>query len=256
MVDTRKKFPDIAFEHILVAPRKVLKPLDGPVRALAQAVGVRVVDKRLLEYRLDHVAQGVMYHPVAKGRGADQALLGVVHVKCSVGTGGVDFGLEVALQTKKFRLQPELKCGYLAFVPLTFARAVKCRQQIIEIRYLFKKAVMTPHGDSLIINKTRDFLKDLIPILARFPKHQRFFLGDRMQNILTDTLEMFIEAYYISGEAKKEKLKQANIYLEKLRQFNRICYEMGFYTSLKFQELGRRIDEIGRMNGGWLKSLS
>lgn len=96
----------------------------------------------------------------------------------------------------------------------------------------------------------------MIPVLARFPKHQRFFLGDRMQNVLTDTLELFIEAYYLSGETKKEKLKQANIHLEKLRQYCRLCYEMGYYTSLKYQELSRRIDEIGRMNGGWLKSLS
>lgn len=35
----------------------------------------------------------------------------------------------------------------------------------------------------------------------------------------------------------------------------RPVYELGLYHSLQYQEYARRVDEIGRMLGGWIKSL-
>lgn len=105
------------------------------------------------------------------------------------------------------------------------------------------------------MNKTFTLLKDLVPILARFPRQQRFLLGDRIQNTATDVLEICIEAYYSPAEEKLARLRRANIQLEKLRYFFRLCFELGYYNSLKYQDLARKVDEIGSMIGGWIKSL-
>ena len=40
------------------------------------------------------------------------------------------------------------------------------------------------------------FILWLIPTLARFPRSQKFLLGDRMQNTAIDILEALIEATY------------------------------------------------------------
>ena len=72
---------------------------------------------------------------------------------------------------------------------------------------------------------------------------------------LTGVLELFIEAYYISGSEKRNKLQKANVELEKLRYYVRLCYELGFYNSTKYHSVLEKIQEIGRMNGGWIKSL-
>ena len=53
----------------------LLRPVERLVRALARAVGIRVVDHARLKDRPDHAHQGVVHHPVAVGRGADLALL-------------------------------------------------------------------------------------------------------------------------------------------------------------------------------------
>lgn len=107
-----------------------------------------------------------------------------------------------------------------------------------------------------ILLKAYELLKYLIPVLKKFPRDQRFQLADRMQTLASEVLERLIEAYYLpAGARKKENLEQVNIKLEMLRYYIRLCYESGFYSSLKMQEINVHINEIGRMTGGWLKTL-
>lgn len=106
-----------------------------------------------------------------------------------------------------------------------------------------------------IIQKMYDLLKFTIPILNKFPRSQKFTLADRIQNQLSDLLDLYIEAYYLPSPQKKLLLAKANISLEKLRHYCRLCYDLGIFNSTKYQELAERLQEIGRMTGGWLKSL-
>ena len=106
-----------------------------------------------------------------------------------------------------------------------------------------------------IIQKAYDFLKEMIPTINRFPKHQRFLVGDKMQSLIIYILETFIEAYYLPQVEKKAKLLKANVELEKMRFFLRLGYDLGFYHSNRYKQLIEKVDELGRMTGGWLKSL-
>jgi hypothetical protein len=106
-----------------------------------------------------------------------------------------------------------------------------------------------------ILEKGYDLLKYYLPLIERFPKQQRFLLGDRIQILAMTILELLSEAYYLPSSNKKERLNEVNIKLEMLRYFNRLCYENGYYSSLKFKEVAERLLELGRMNGGWIKSL-
>ena len=58
-----------------------------------------------------------------------------------------------------------------------------------------------------------------------------------------------------SKAQKQEKLSQVNITLEKLRFYYRLGNELGVYKSGLHKEFAGRINEIGRMTGGWIKSL-
>lgn len=107
-----------------------------------------------------------------------------------------------------------------------------------------------------ILNKCYDLLKLTLEMTTNFPRKHKFLLGDRMQNLTSDLLECFIEAYYAPRNQKKALLQKANIQLEKLRYYFRLCYDMGLYNSKKYTFLIEKLTEIGRMNGGWLKSLN
>jgi len=98
-------------------------------------------------------------------------------------------------------------------------------------------------------------LKNTIPVLNKFPRSQKFVLGDRIQNQLSELLEIYIEAYYLSKHQKIPLLKQANIKLEILRHYFRLAYDLGLYKSTIYQSFAEKLHEIGKMTGGWLKSL-
>lgn len=105
-----------------------------------------------------------------------------------------------------------------------------------------------------IITKTYDLLKYIIPQLAKFPRDQKFILADRIENHLLDFLEEMIEAYY--SKEKLAILKKANFRLEKVRYLIRLAYDFQYFNLKRYELLCKEIDEIGRMVGGWRKSLS
>jgi hypothetical protein len=111
------------------------------------------------------------------------------------------------------------------------------------------------HSKDTVVAKAYDLLKICLPMLEGLPRSQKFTLGDRIQNHLSDLLEMLTEAYYIPPAEKRPILQKVNIRLDVLRHYFHLCYERGHYNSLKYKDYAQRIDEIGRMVGGWLKSL-
>jgi four helix bundle protein len=107
----------------------------------------------------------------------------------------------------------------------------------------------------IIIQKVYELLKAIIPVLNKFPRSQKFTIADRIQNQISDLLELYIEAYYQPSSTKLPLLTKANIILEKLRHYIRLCYDLGLIHSNKYQEFAEKLNEIGRMTGGWIKSL-
>jgi four helix bundle protein len=108
---------------------------------------------------------------------------------------------------------------------------------------------------ALILTKSYDLLKATIQMVGKFPRDQKFLLGDRMQQQAGDILENLIEAYYAPAEKKLALLHPVNIRLEKLRYYARLCFELGFYSSKKLEAYSEQLLEICRMTGGWIKSL-
>ena len=111
------------------------------------------------------------------------------------------------------------------------------------------------NADATILNKTYDFLKMMIPLLGKLPRDQRYLIGNRIQNLVSDILELLIEAYYGPRPERKSKLLSVNIKLEKLRFFIRLCYESNYISSRQYRLILEQLQEIGRMTGGWIKTL-
>jgi len=70
------------------------------------------------------------------------------------------------------------------------------------------------------------FLMWLVPTVERFPRTQKFLLGDRMQTTALDVLECLIEATYTRD--RKGQLARANLGIEKLRYFICLAVEMHY----------------------------
>ena len=90
---------------------------------------------------------------------------------------------------------------------------------------------------------------------ASFPKCHRFTFGERMDNMALDCLELCIEAIYQPADGKRTPLRKLNLNLEKLRIFWRIVSDKKWISLNQLAFVIAKIDEIGRMVGGWIKTL-
>jgi len=91
----------------------------------------------------------------------------------------------------------------------------------------------------------RQFLLWLVPTVEKFPRSQKFLLGDRIQATALDVLEALIEATY--SRDRRHHLLRANLGLEKLRHFFRLAVELKHLDNRRYEHADRSLDEIGRL---------
>lgn len=103
------------------------------------------------------------------------------------------------------------------------------------------------------LEKTYKFLLWLIPAVEKFPRSQKFLLGDRMQTLALDVQEALIEATYSKNPAPH--LLACNMRLEKLRFLFRLAMDLRYLDLGRYEFAARAIDEVGRLVGGWLQAL-
>lgn len=107
---------------------------------------------------------------------------------------------------------------------------------------------------SSIFSKTYDFLNWLIPLTIKFPRSQRFVLAQALQ---TDALQfqgLLIEA--VHRKNRIELLEQADAQLSKLRSRIRLSRDLRLLSMGQYRHGSAMLEEIGRLLGGWKKSVA
>jgi len=102
------------------------------------------------------------------------------------------------------------------------------------------------------LEKAYQFVLWLIPTVEKFPRTQKFLLGDRLQTTALNMLEGLIEATY--SREVVPILRRVNLMLEKLRVLSRLAKDLRYLDFPKYEFAARAVDEIGRMVGGWMKA--
>ena len=105
-----------------------------------------------------------------------------------------------------------------------------------------------------ILQKTFDMMNYAYPALAQYPKGEKFALVVDITRCMDVMLERIIEAnkkYY-----KKTTLQELDVEVEKLKAYVRLSYNLGFLPPKKYEQWSGLVVEIGRMVGGWIKSVS
>jgi hypothetical protein len=107
--------------------------------------------------------------------------------------------------------------------------------------------------DNLILfERWMDTTKWMLERTARFPKRVRQSLTNRVENTTLEILEGVTTAAY--RKDRKETLAGINEGLNRLRVLVRLSHELRLLSDGQYEEAARRIDEAGRILGGWMKS--
>jgi hypothetical protein len=110
--------------------------------------------------------------------------------------------------------------------------------------------------DIPILKKAYDLYKMLDEYRKVIPKQHKFTIYMRSEEAILDVIEKFYEAGYLKGADRGNLLDKASTKLNMLRLFVRLMKDTKAIDSKKYILLQTSIDEIGRMLGGWIRSLS
>lgn len=106
--------------------------------------------------------------------------------------------------------------------------------------------------DLKLYKESYDFFLWLWPLINKFPKSEKYVLGEKIKLCFIIFFENII-AYNYNFE-RQESLKKANIELEKLRLFIRLAKDLNLINFNKYEIASRKLNEIGKLLGGLLKT--
>ena len=96
---------------------------------------------------------------------------------------------------------------------------------------------------------------DLLERTAKFPKTARYSISNRIDNAAIDILEGLIDARYRVGRRRREALGEVNHGLSRLRALLRLANRRKYLSDRSYEHVSGRIDEAGRMLGGWIRHI-
>lgn len=100
-------------------------------------------------------------------------------------------------------------------------------------------------------------------IIPHIPKCARYTIGARIENKFLDLLEFAYtayftktsSAYFTEKEKKAEKISDCILCLDILKFLISVAWEGKLISNKQYEEISLKLDEIGKMLGGWKKSL-
>lgn len=106
--------------------------------------------------------------------------------------------------------------------------------------------------DLIIFQKVYDLILWMYPLINKFPKKQRFVLGQQLENTLLEILKGIIQAN--QERNKLGTLKQVSVDLDKFRILYRLAKDLRFMSVRQYQFGAEKINEVGKILGGWMRS--
>ncbi|MFH1662163.1 MAG: four helix bundle protein [Candidatus Falkowbacteria bacterium] len=94
-----------------------------------------------------------------------------------------------------------------------------------------------------------------INIVPHIPKCARYTIGTRIENKFLDLLELAYIAYFTERERKVEKIAKCILALDTLKFLMNIAWEAKFISNKQYEKIALKLDETGKMFGGWKNSL-
>ena len=107
-----------------------------------------------------------------------------------------------------------------------------------------------------IINKTYDVYKLIIDINNHLEKRWRYTLGESLETSVLDCLQELIMAKNAPKPLRSSYLIRASSFLEISTLKLRLFLELKIANETKIFQAQAHLAEIGRMLGGWLKSVN
>ncbi len=107
----------------------------------------------------------------------------------------------------------------------------------------------------LIYQKYTDVIDYGYNLLVKYPKIEKYALSTSIRNSMFETLRLILYANKIADKYTRIKiLNKIDAELAMQGFYVRFSYNKKYISSKNYLEWSKRLDEIGRILGGWIKS--
>jgi len=110
-------------------------------------------------------------------------------------------------------------------------------------------------GSASILNRIKEAYLLWLNISPHISKGARFTIGLRIENKFLDLLELAYVAYFSEKDQRMARVTKCILILDTLKFFVSVAWEGKLISNNQCQELAVKLEEIGRMFGGWKKKL-
>lgn len=93
-------------------------------------------------------------------------------------------------------------------------------------------------------------------IVPHMPKNSRYTIGERIENKFLDLLESAYAAYFADRSDKLNNISKCILITDTLKFLVSVAWSAKLISNKQCEEVAVKLDEIGKMFGGWLKSLN
>ncbi|MFA5751416.1 MAG: four helix bundle protein [Candidatus Paceibacterota bacterium] len=90
-------------------------------------------------------------------------------------------------------------------------------------------------------------------LIFKFPKHEKYTLGEKVENSILEAMEFCVLANQVSKYEKEKILQKVNSKVELLKILFRISLNCEIIQSREYLEIENKLQEIGKMTQGWIK---
>ncbi len=92
--------------------------------------------------------------------------------------------------------------------------------------------------------------------MPHFPKTSRYTLGTKIDSLFIEIIEPIVIASYATSQEKMSFVKNSSTKLDVLKFFLQVAWEIKALDNKKYITLSEKLNEVGRMLGGWQKQLT
>lgn len=103
----------------------------------------------------------------------------------------------------------------------------------------------------VLYQKIYDFLLYIYPVIAKYPKYEKFTLQTQTKNCIVELERVIIRAN--KSTSKKALLYEADVLIEELKMLVRLAHDLRYISPHQYEVVCRKITEIGAILGGLIK---
>ena len=116
----------------------------------------------------------------------------------------------------------------------------------------YSESGQTSKNEFKTLEKLTDMIEYAYPILAQFPRSEKFTLVADIKHIMLDALKLCIEVG--KKKSKKTSLFNLDVQIETLKRFIRISFDLKFISMHHYDVWSKKVAEIGKMIGGLIQA--